>query len=103
MAKNYCGPQPPWDALDTLKSCSAALFFPNKPLEVEFHPILNLFGQSTSGRIERLLIRRIAVDFDLAANGSFRVALSRISPWAAAPSNCPLVNTRFRLVFERRR
>lgn len=46
---------------------------------------------------------KAVVDYDEAAQGRFSVAISRVSPHEAPPSTYPPADSRFRLIFERRR
>ena len=46
---------------------------------------------------------KAVVDYDDAVQGRFRLGFSRVPPEDAPPSSYPPVNTRFRLIFERRR
>jgi hypothetical protein len=46
---------------------------------------------------------KAVVDYDEEAQGRFSVAISRVSPDEAPPSTYPPIDSRFRLIFERRR
>lgn len=48
------------------------------------------------------LLKAVA-DYDEAVRGRFRLRFSRVSPEDAPPSSYPQADTRFRLIFERRR